>query len=699
MLFISTLLSVCVFNLNMAFANTSLNPMLEPWKGPHGGLPDFEHIQVSDFKPALLEAIAQQRTEIKAIVDDPAPPTFENTIVALERSGKALTQVYVYYGIWSGSRITPEFQAMDTEMSPILSAAADELVQNTELFKKIEAVYNSRATLTPEQQRIAWVYYDNYLIQGARLSAEEKKQVTEINQRLSVLSNEFAQNMLADEEETYLHLEDEQDLLGLPDDFVKSARTAAEAKNLKGWLIQNNRTAMEPFLTYSAQRELREKAFHLWTSRGALDGRKANNPIAGEILHLRAQRSKIFGFPTYAHWNLTNTMAKNPQTALDLLEKVWKSAVERVREEVTEMQAIVDAEGGDFTIQPWDYRYYMEKVRSAKYDLDLNEVTQYLQLENIKNAMFWMAEKLYTLKVEKLEGVSVYDEAMSVYKISRNGAVVGLLYFDPFARKGKRSGAWMSGFQRQHKLEGIPIIPIVGNTLNIMQPEAGQPALVTWSDANTLFHEFGHGLHGLLSNVTYPTLSGTATVRDQVELPSQFHENYLTTPEILRFFVNKDNQPMPQELVDKLLKSQTFNQGFETVELLSSAIVDMKLHLAGDTPFDVRSREQEILHDLGMPAEMVPRHQTPHFAHVFSGEGYAAGYYSYFWSQVLDKDAFAAFVETGDVFNPEVARRFETSVMAAGNSVDATDGYHAFRGRAADCTALLESKGFPPETH
>ena len=690
-MFLSTLLGVCVFNLNMAFAN----PLLEPWKGPYGGLPDFSRVQVTDFKPALLDAVAKNKAEIQAIVDNPAPPTFENTIEALERAGQDLNQVYTYYGVWGGSRVTPDFQAMDAEMSPILSAESDEIVQNPELFRKIEAVYNARASLTPEQQRITWVYYDSYIMQGARLTPQQKKEVTEINQRLSVLSTEFAQKMLADEEDTYLLLHDEKDLAGLPEDFVKSTKAAAEERNMQGWLIQNNRTAMEPFLTYSSHRDLREKAFRLWSSRGDIDPAQNNNQIAAEILQLRARRSQIFGFPTYAHWSLTNTMAKDPQAAMDLMEKVWKSAVERVREEVQEMQALVVAEGGPFKIQPWDYRYYMEKVRKAKYDLDLSEVTPYLQLENVKQAMFWMAEKLYKLKFDKIDNVSVYADLMSVYQVSREGKVIGILYFDPFARKGKRSGAWMSSFRKQQKMDGAPVIPIVANTLNIMRPEAGQPALVTWSDANTLFHEFGHGLHGLLSNVTYPTLSGTATVRDQVELPSQFHENYLTTPEILKFFVDKDGKSMPPLLVEKLLKSQVFNQGFETVELLSSALVDMKLHLAGGTVSDPKDFERELLKDIGMPIEMIPRHRVAHFAHIFSGEGYAAGYYSYFWSQVLDKDAFAAFVESGDVFNPQIAQKFEAAVLSAGNSVDATEGYQGFRGREADCTALLESKGFP----
>lgn len=675
------------------------NPLLAPWTGPYGGVPSFDKVNLKDFKPALEDAMNEQRKEVEAIVNNPKPANFDNTIVAIERSGKTLSRVFAYYGVWSGGLKDAEFQAIEQEMAPKLAAFEDEFYQNAKLFNRIEAVEKSaeKAKLSAEAQRLVWYWHTRFVLQGARLNETQKARVAQINQRLATLGTQFSQNILAEEEKDALIIDRAEDLAGLPQSLIDGAAAEAARRNMSGkWVIANTRSSMEPFLTSAHNRALREKAFRIWTARGDQNNAYNTNKIITETLKLRAERAKLLGYPTYAHWRLADSMAKEPQAAMDLMMKVWQPAVAAVKKDVAEMQAIVDAEKGGFKIQPWDYRYYAEKVRLAKYDLDFNEVKPYVQLEHVQKAMFWMAKALYGFHFVQVKNVPVFHKDVTVYKvIGRNGRFVGLWYFDPYARPGKNSGAWMSAYREQYRLDGKNTTTIVSNNSNFIKGKPGEPILVEWDDANTMFHEFGHALHGLSSNVNYPTLSGTNTARDFVEFPSQVHENFMTTPQVLKFFKNKEGKVLPQELVDKILRAKTFNSGFAVVELLASAIVDMKLHLAGDVDIDPREFEKKTLRDLGMPSEIVMRHRTPQFQHVFSGEGYASGYYSYLWSQVLDQDAFEAFTEAGNPFDKNVAKKMYDHIMSVGNTVDPSESYRRFRGRDPKVDALLRSRGFP----
>lgn len=684
-----------------AVATDPDNPLLAPWAGPYGGVPPFDQVAVEDFKPALEAAIAENLAEVERIANDPAPATFENTLAALERSGQALDRVLTVYGVWNSTMNTPEFQAVAREMAPRLAAVSDQITQNAALFRRIEAVYNApdRETWTPEQQRLAWYYYSNFVRAGARLDEGAKARLSEINQRLAALFTTFSQNVLADETDHYLVLEDEADLAGLPSSVMAAAAAEAEAKGLPGqWVITNTRSSMEPFLTYADRRDLREQAWQLWAGRGDMGDEQDNNGIITEILKLRAERARLLGYETHAHWRLENTMAGTPEAALALLEAVWTPAVARVDEEVADMQAIARSEGQDFEIAPWDYRYYAEKVRKARYDLDENEIKPYLQLEKLREGMFWVAGELFGFDFAPAADVPVYHPDVRVWEVTdrASGEHVGLWYFDPYARPGKRSGAWMNAYRSQARFDG-EVTTIVSNNSNFVKGRPGEPVLISWEDATTLFHEFGHALHGLSSNVSYPSLAGTAVARDYVEFPSQLLEHWLETPEVLQRFAvhHETGAPIPQELVAKIERAATFNQGFATVEYLASALMDMKLHLAGDREIDPDAFERETLAALGMPEEIVMRHRTPHFAHVFAGDSYSAGYYSYLWSDVLTADAFEAFTEAGGPYDRAVVDRLVEHVFSVGNTVDPAEGYRSFRGRDADTAALMRKRGFP----
>ncbi|MBA2918287.1 M3 family peptidase [Sphingomonas sp. MAH-20] len=679
-------------------AAQAANPLLAPWAGPYGGVPAFDKVQVSLFKPALEAAMAENLREIDAIANNPAPPTFDNTFVPLEQAGRPLGRVYAYFGIWSSNLSSPEFQKVEQEMSPKLSAFQDKIIQNDKLFQRIDAIYNSpdKAKLTPEQQRLVWVYWNNFTQQGAKLNAADKAKLSQVNQQLAGLYTTFAQNELYDEEHDALVLDNQAQLGGLSKAQIASAAQEAERRGMKGkWVIANTRSAMEPFLVNATDRSLRQKAFDIWTSRGDHPGAHDNNPIVTQILALRAQKAELLGYPTYAHWHLADTMAKTPDKALDLLMAAWKPAVAQVRADVAEMQAIADKEGGNFKIAPWDYRFYAEKLRKAKYDLDMSEVKPYLQLDHVREAMFWAAGQLYGFTFTKVEGLPVFNPDVTVYEVKgRDGRHVGLWYFDPYARPGKNSGAWMNEYRTQSNFDGV-IPTIVSNNANFVKAAPGEPVTISFDDAETMFHEFGHALHGLNSAVHYPTLAGTNVARDFVEFPSQINEHFLTTPEVMKFLVNAKGEPMPQALVDKIKAAQHFNQAFSVVEAQASAIVDMKMHLAGATPVEPHAFEKATLAELGMPSEIVMRHRIPQFGHVFAGEGYAAGYYGYLWAEVLDQDAYQAFVEAGSPFDPATAKRFHDAILSVGNTVDPAVAYRNFRGRDPNVNAWLKDKGFP----
>jgi peptidyl-dipeptidase Dcp len=684
--------------------NTNENPLLDKWEGPYGGVPPFDKVQIPLFKPALEAAMAEQLKEIERIASDPAPPDFENTIGALERSGRTLNRVITVYGVWGATMSSPDYQTVQREMAPRLAAFNDQITQNEALFKRIETVYNSpaKAKLSPEQQRVSWLYYTNFVRAGARLNADAKKRLSEINQKLAGLFTKFSQNVLAEEGDQFIVLKSEEELAGLPQSLRDAAAAAAETKKQPGtWVIMNTRSSIDPFLTYSERRDLREKAWRMFVNRGDNGGALDNNAIITEILQLRAERAKLLGYPTHAHWRLENAMAKTPERAMELMEAVWKPAVARVHEEVADMQALADKEGAKIKIEPWDYRFYMEKVRKAKYDLDQNEVKPYLQLEKLREGIFWVAGELFNFNFTPATNVPVAHSDIRVWEVTDKTSKkhIGLWYFDPYARAGKRSGAWMNAYRTQERVNG-DITTIVSNNSNFVKGKPGEPVLISWDDATTMFHEFGHALHGLNSNVTYPSVAGTAVARDYVEFPSQLLEHWLSTPQVLQRFAlhYQTGKPIPQALVDKITRSATFNQGFATVEYLAAALIDMKLHLAGDKKIDADAFERETLEQLGMPKEIVLRHRLPHFLHVFSSDSYSAGYYSYLWSDVLTADAFGAFVEGKGPYDRAVAERLRKYVFSVGNTTDPAEGYRAFRGRDPKIDALMKKRGFTPKS-
>jgi peptidyl-dipeptidase Dcp len=675
------------------------NPLLSRWSGPFGGVPPFDQVKVEHFEPAFEKAMAEELSEVEAISANPAAPTFENTFAALERAGETLDRVERVYNVFAGTMSSDDFQAVERRIEPKLAAFHDRIVQDERLFRRIEAVYESRdrSGLTPEQSRLAWLRYNDFARSGARLDPESKRKLSAINQQLASLYTQFSQNVLADEK-TAITLTREDELAGLPASFRDAAAEAARDRGEPGYAILNTRSSVEPFLTYSARRDLRERAWRAFVGRGDNGDGTDNKDIIARIVKLRAERAKLLGYPSHAHWRLEMSMAKTPERAMQLMEALWKPAVGRVAEEVADMQAIADREGSRITIEPWDYRYYAEKVRKARFDIDDNEVMPYLQLENLREAMFWVANELLGLTFKPAPDVPVYHPDVRVWEVMTDrGRHVALFYFDPYARVGKSSGAWMNAYRAQQRLDR-EVTTIVSNNCNFVKGKAGEPILVSWDDAITLFHEFGHALHGISSNVTYPSLSGTNVDRDYVEFPSQLIEHWLATSEVLDKFARhvKTGQPIPRELVKKIERASKFNKGFENVEYLSSALVDMRMHLEPAKVRDIDEFERETLESLGMPRQMVMRHRLPHFGHLFSGDAYSAGYYSYLWADTLSADAFEAFIEAGGAYDKGVAQRLRDHVFAAGNTVDPAEGYRAFRGRDAQIDALMRRRGFAP---
>lgn len=693
------LLLVPLLLTSLAATPAGAQPLLDPWTGPYYGVPPFQKIQPAQFPQAFGTAMSQYRAELQRIAGQEAPPTFENTLAALENSGRLYNRVNVLFGIYTSTMNSPQVQAIEREWRPRFAAFDDEIIQNERLFRRIDRLYHSpqKSEWSPEQQRLAHVYYQRFVRSGARLKPAQKRQLSQYNQQLAKLYTRFSQNVLADEEKQFLVVTPEE-AEGLPESLRQSAVQAASEKGLTGkLLIRNTRSAVEPFLTYASRRAIREKAWRMWTRRGDSGGATDNNAVIADIVRLRTQRARLLGFASYAHWKLGDSMAGTPERALELMMKVWPSAVARVQQEVKDMQAVAQQAGDNLQLEPWDYRFYAEKVRKARYDLDENEIKPYFQLDKLQQGLFYMAEQLYGFHFSPVQGLPRIHPDVSVYEVKdRAGKHVGLWYFDPYARNGKSSGAWMNEYRTQEKFKR-PVPPIVSNNSNFLKAAAGAPVLLSFDDAETMFHEFGHALHGLNSRVRYPSLAGTNVCRDFVEFPSQFHEHYLTTPEVLsRFALHyQTGQPMPAALVEKIERASTFNSGFATVEYLASAIVDMKLHLAKEGRVDAREFEKTTLAELGMPPQMVMRHRLPHFNHLFSDDGYAAGYYSYLWSEVLDHDAYEAFLEAGGPWDPKLARRFRETIMQAGNTLDPAQAYRNFRGRDASIVPYLKDRGFP----
>ncbi len=689
-------------SLKQSLAETvSLGPLLDPWKGPHNGIPRFDLVKIEELKPALLKGMDLKRAEILTITSLPDKPTFENSVAAFEDCGRPYNRTNRFFDIYTSTMNDKKMQAIETEMKPLMAKFDDEVIQNDPLFQRLKTVFEARTTsgLTSEQQRLTEVFYTEFSRQGAGLDAEKKKRLREINEKIASLFTTFRHNMLADEENYNLVLENETDLAGLSDSLKAAAAAQAEAKGMKGkWAIANTRSSMEPFLTFSSRRDLREKGWHMWTRRGDNNDSHDNKATIGEILKLRAERARILGYPTHADWILADNMAKTPDAAMKLMLRVWKAAVGRVHAEVADMQAIADKEDTKITIEPWDYRYYAEKVRKEKYDIDQNEVKEYLQLDKIREGMFWAANKVYGLEMVKVEDVPVVQPDITVYEVRRGGKQIGLWYFDPYARDGKTSGAWMNEYCTQEKFRGI-VTPIVSNNANFVKGKPGEPVLISWDDATTMFHEFGHALHGLQSNVNYPSLAGTNVKRDFVEFPSQVNERWIMTNEVLNKFAvhYKTGKPIPEALVAKIKKSKTFNQGFSTVEYLASAIYDMKIHLAAtpDKTIDPDEFERVTMAEIGCPKEVIMRHRPTGFGHIFADDGYSAGYYVYIWADTMSADAAEAFVEAGGLYDRATCDRFRDTIFSVGNSVAPDVAFRNFRGRDVDTNALMRDRGFP----
>ena len=679
-------------------ARKVFNPLLPPqWSTPFGIAP-FRRIEPPHFAPAFNVALAQHNADIANIAANPARPSFANTIKALEQSGRLLSRVADVFFNLAGADTTSELQAIERTMAPVLSAHESSIFLNAKLFARIDDVHRRQASLklNAEDARILDRTHTAFVRAGAKLNAKSKKRVAAINERLATLVTSFSQNVLADEQSWHMLLATPSDLAGLPEGVVSAARQTAIALGHAGQhAITLARSSVESFLQFSARRDLREEAYKAWVMRGESGGATDNGAIAEEVVRLRAELAQLMGYASYAAYTLDDTMARTPAAARGLLNQVWPAALERAGLEREALQARARSDGENFEIAAWDWRYYAEKVRQARYDLDDAELRPYFELDHMIEAAFDTATRLFGLEFKERHDVPRYHTDVRTWEVvNKDGSHAGLFLGDYFARPSKRSGAWMSSYRSQHKLKG-GARPIIVNVMNFARGADGSPTLLSFDDARTLFHEFGHGLHGLLSDVTYPGISGTNVSRDFVELPSQLYEHWLSQPEVLKRFAlhYKTGKPIPNALLKRLKAARNFNQGFATVEFTASALIDMELHeVAAGAPIDVGQIEAALTKKIGMPPEISMRHRVPHFLHIMGG--YGAGYYSYMWSEVMDADAFSAFEETGDVFDPATAAKLKEFIYSAGNLRDPHEAYVAFRGRPPSVEGLLKKRGF-----
>ena len=678
------------------------NPLLEDWIGPFG-VPPFSRIKPGHFMPAFAHAFAEHTGEVAAVAADRAAPTFANTIDALETAGQTLTRVSNVFDLLASADTNDDILEIERELAPLEAKHWNRILMDEALFGRVDALWREREqlALTPEQARVLERYHVMFTRAGAALEPAAKARLAAVNERLASLATDFGQNVLADEQASTFELDGEADLEGLPDFVRSAARAAAAERGVEGkYLVTTSRSSVEPFLQFSSRRDLREKIFRAWIARGDGGGATDNKAIIAEMAALRAERTRLIGYPSFAHYRLDDTMAKTPPAVRALLDRVWAPARSHALADRDALQALVQAEGKNFALAPWDWRYYAEKLRKARCDVDEATIKPYFQLEQMIEAAFYTANRLFGLSFERRRDVAAWHEDVRVWEVrDRAGRHRGLFFGDYFARPSKHSGAWMTSLRDQEKL-AREVAPIIVNVMNFPKSAPGEPVLLSFDDARTLFHEFGHALHGLLSNVTYPMIAGTGVLQDWVELPSQLYEHWLERPEILtRFAVHyRIGEPMPADLLRRLIAARTFNQGCATLEYSSSALLDLDLHLRGADAqpqaqaLGIDAFEQTTLARLEMPPEIVMRHRPPHFTHIFGG-GYAAGYYSYLWSEVLDADAFAAFEETGDVFDPPLAKKLHDHVYAAGGSRDPRELYLAFRGRMPTPDGLLKRRG------
>jgi peptidyl-dipeptidase Dcp len=682
----------------MTLAETSDNPFFADWT-TSDGVPPFDRVKPEHFRPAYERAVAEHEAEIAAVAGDPSPPSFDNTIAALEKSGRSLTRVSNVFHVLAGAHSNDALLEIEREIAPLIARHWNKIHTNTALFRRIDALAKGAETLglTAEQKRVLERYHITFRRAGAGLDGNAKKRLAEIIERLAALGTTFSQNVLADEQAFALSLHKEAELAGLPDFAREAMKSEAAERGLDGFAVTLSRSSVEPFLQFSSRRDLREKMFRAFIMRGDNGGQTDNKAIIAETVRLRAERAQLLGFADFAHYRLDDAMAKTPAAVRDLLDTVWSRARKKALADRDELQTLIQEEGGNFKLAPWDWRYYAEKLRQKRCDFDEAAIKPYLSLERMVEAMFYTAGRLFGLTFRPRTDVPVWHEDVRIWEVrGHDDEPIGLFFGDYFARPSKRSGAWMTSLRDQEKLSG-DIRPLIVNVCNFSKAAEGEPTLLSFDDAHTLFHEFGHALHGLLSNVTYPEISGTSVATDFVELPSQLYEHWLEQPDVLRRFAlhYQTGEPMPEALLQRLIAARNFNRGFATVEYVACAFVDLDFHaLSAPADIDSASFEAEALNRIGMPEEIAMRHRPPHFAHIFSGGGYAAGYYSYMWSEVLDADAFEAFEETGDIFDPATARRLHDFIYAAGGSRDPAEAYKVFRGRLPSADALLRKRGF-----
>jgi peptidyl-dipeptidase Dcp len=673
------------------------NPLLAPWTSPDG-VPPFADIRPEHFRPAYAQAFAAHDDEIAAIAGSADPPDFANTIAALELSGRALERVEHVFHLLIGADSNEALLAFEREISPQIAGHWNRIRADAALFGRIDALMHQADTLSldTEQKRVLERYHTSARRAGAALDTVKKERLAEIIERLAALGTAFSQNVLADEQAFALPLHGEDELAGLPEFMREAMQSDARERGLKGQVVTLSRSSVEPFLQFSRRRDLREKVFRAFIARGDNNGPTDNKATIAEIVALRAERARLLGYADFAHYRLDDAMAKTPAAVRALLDTVWAHARQKALADRDALQALVQEEGGNFALAPWDWRYYAGKLRQRQCDIDEAAVKPYLDLEAMIEAAFYTARRLFGLRFTPRPDVPVWHPDVRVWEVhGADGGEVGLFFGDYFARPSKQSGAWMTSLREQEKLAG-DIRPLIVNVCNFAKAAESEPTLLGFDEARTLFHEFGHALHGLLSAVTYPKISGTNVATDFVELPSQLYEHWLEQPDVLRRFARhyQTGAPMPEELLQRLVAARNFNAGFGTVEYLASAYVDLGFHSVGASgSIDPTTFENETLRELGMPDEVVMRHRPPHFGHVFSGGGYAAAYYSYMWSEVLDADAFEAFEETGDIFDPAVARRLRETIYAAGGTRDPAEAYKAFRGRLPSPDALLRKRG------
>jgi peptidyl-dipeptidase Dcp len=674
------------------------NPFFEDWTGPFKA-PPFEAIGAKDFKPAYDEALARHQREVAAIAAQTEAPSFDNTIAALERSGQDLRRVDMVFSQLASANTSDELQAVERDMAPIVARHWNSIYLNGALFGRIDELYRKREALglDAESLRVLERYHLDFTRAGASLSEASRARFATIVERLATLGTQFGQNVLGDEQDTVFALS-EAEVDGLPESAKQAAAEVARDRKLNAsYAVTTSRSSVEPILHFAKDRGVREKVWRAFVTRGANHNKHDNRKLIGEMVALRAELAGLLGYESYAQYKLADTMAKTPEAARKVLEEVWAPGREKAMNDAVALQDLLAADGNVTALEPWDWRYYAEKLRQERYDFDENEIKPYLELDKVIEAAFYTAGRLFGVSFTERDDVPGYHPDVRVWTVTREGRDIGLFYGDFFARPSKRSGAWMTSFRDQSRLMG-EITPLVVNTCNFMKPPEGEPALLSLDEARTVFHEFGHGLHGLLSNVTYPRISGTNVVRDFVELPSQIYEHWLEEPEVLKRFTHyKTGEPIPQALIDKVKVARMANKGFETVEFVSSGILDMDYHSApAGEAIDVDAFEKKSLSAIDMPAEIALRHASTHFLHIFAGDGYSAGYYSYLWSEVLDADGFRAFKEAGDPFDPATAKRLYDYVYSAGGSRDFAEAYRLFRGRDPDIGGLLEKRGFTP---